>query len=84
MEMYTCHCCQQCIIGSTPLQLFIRSSKHAGISYRTNASLNTVENSDIRDHIRTKNHPLQMSVLSVIGSVNNQSDLHILEVIYIH
>ena len=50
----------------------------------TNASLNTLENADIRDHSRTNNCSLPMSVLSVILSVNNQSDLRVLEVIYIH
>ena len=41
------------------------------------------EYSAIRDHSRTKNHPLPMLDFSVIGSVNNQSDLHILESLYI-
>ena len=35
-----------------------------------------------RNHSRTKNRPLQMSYFSAIGSVNNQSDLHILESLY--
>ena len=32
------------------LQLSIRPSKHAAISYRTNATLNKLGNSAIRDH----------------------------------
>ena len=35
---------------------------HAGVSYRTNVALNTSQNSAIREHGRTRNHPLQMSI----------------------
>ena len=73
--------CQQCYIGGTSPQLFIRSSKHVGVSYRTNTPLNKY--SAIRDHSRTKNHPLRMPYFSVMCSVNNQSDLHISESLYI-
>ena len=39
----------------------------------------TLVNSAIRDHGWTKNRPLQMSNFSVMESVNNEYDLHILE-----
>ena len=58
--MFTCLCCQQCNIGGTSLQLSIRSPERVGISYRTNAPLNKIENSTIRDRSRTRNHPLRM------------------------
>ena len=73
---------QHCYIGSTWLQLCMRSPKHAGDSHPTNASLMLAMLGIM--HSRAKSHPLQMQKFSVIGSVNNQSALYTLVSLYLY
>ena len=55
---YTCHCCQQCYIGSSQLQMFRRIAQHKGVSFRTNRPLNKVDFSSIREHCNEADHRL--------------------------
>ena len=80
---YKCHCCQQCYIGSTMLQLFVRASKHRGISHRTGRHLNNPETSAIRNHSENLDHPIKLDNFSVIERANTVEDIRILESIRI-
>jgi hypothetical protein len=80
---YTCHCCQQCYIGSTSLQMFVRTSQHHGRSFRTGSLLTQPPNSSIRNHCIDSDHPFRLQNLSVLSSANAESDLRMLESIYI-
>ena len=75
---YKCHCYQQCYIGSSSLQLFVRSSKHVGRSFCTDFFLTSLEKSAIRDHNDSKKNIL-MTNFSILGNTNNIFDFHILE-----
>ena len=81
---YTCDCCQQFYIGSTQLQMFMRTSRHKGRSFRTGALATKPEKSSIRDHCLKLNHPLKSENFEIIDSTANQFDLRILESIYIN
>jgi hypothetical protein len=81
---YTCDCCQQSYIGSTMLQMFVRTSRHQGRSFRTGALTSKPENSSIRDHSLKYDHPLKSSNFNIIGNVNDKFDLRVLESIHIH
>ena len=80
---YTCNCCQQFYIGSTTLQMFVRTSQHHGRSFRTGSHLTQPPNSSIRNHCFDKDHPFKLENFSIISSVNHESDLRILESIHI-
>lgn len=80
---YECHCCQQCYVGSTTLQLFVRSSKHFGRSYRTLRPLSKPEKSSIREHCMDRDHPMRLENFSILD-YGTTSDLKLLESLYIH
>ena len=80
---YTCDCCQQSYIGSTVLQMFIRCSRHKGVSFRTDRPLTKPEKSSIREHSLNAQHPLKLGNFSILDSSNNSHSLRILESIYI-
>ena len=54
---YTCDCCQQSHISSTFLQLFRRCAQHKEVSFRTGTFLTRSDNSAIRDHCFSLDHP---------------------------
>ena len=81
---YECHCCQQCYIGSSSLQMFRRVAQHRGVSFRTNRPLNKVDFSSIREHCHEKDHRFQIDNFSILSTCNSKNDLKLLESIYIH
>ena len=80
---YECHCCQQCYIGSTQLQLFRRIAQHEGVSFRTFRHLSKPDFSSIRLHCETQNHPFNRKSFTVIDSCNSKTDLKLLESLHI-
>ena len=80
---YTCDCCQQSYIGSTSLQLFRRCAQHKGVSFRTGRLLTRPDNSAIRDHCFSLDHPFKTSNFNIIDSASQILDLRILESIHI-
>jgi hypothetical protein len=80
---YTCDCCQQSYIGSTILQMFIRCSRHKGVSFRTDRPLTKPEKSSIREHSHSNDHPLKLENFTILDTCRNSHSLRILESIYI-
>ena len=82
---YTCDCCQRSYIGSTVLQMFVRSARHAGVSHRTGKPYSSPEYSSIREHCNSTGHCFKYDNFSVIDScTNSDSDLRLLETIHIY
>jgi hypothetical protein len=65
------------------LQMFMRTSKHKGVSFRTGLPITKPEKSSIREHSNSHDHPIKTSNFSILGSCQNAIDLRILESIYI-
>jgi len=80
---YTCHCCQQCYIGSTSVQLFKRCAQHLGVSFRTGQHSTRPDNSSIRDHSEKYEHVMKESNFSILDRCNTERELRILESIHI-
>jgi hypothetical protein len=81
---YTCDSCQLSYIGSTALQMFIRSAQHMGVSYRTNLNLSKPQKSSIRDHCNNSKHNFNSDNFSILSSTFYPTDLRILESMYIY
>ena len=81
---YKCHCCQQCYIGSTQLQMFRRIAQHKGVSFRTNRPLAKLDFSSIRDHCNNENHSFKVDNFSIVDSCLFSYDLKLLESIVIN
>ena len=81
---YVCHCCQQCYIGSSQLQMFRRVAQHKGVSFRTNRPLTKPDFSSIREHCNDKDHIFKIDNFSILDSCYSKIDLKLLESIHIH
>ena len=81
---YTCHCCTQCYIGSSTLQMFRRVAQHKGVSFRTNRPLSKPDISSIREHCDSKNHAFRTDNFSILASCQINHNLKLLESLYIH
>ena len=71
-------------IGSTKRHLFQRLAEHANRSARTNKPLSTSPNSSIFDHSVNCSCKISIENFRILGSVNNENSLRILESLYIH
>ena len=71
-------------IGSTKRHLFQRLAEHANRSARTNKPLSTSPNSSIFDHSVNCSCNISIENFRILGSVNNENSLRILESLYIH
>ena len=80
---YKCDCCEQFYVGSTKLQLYVRKAQHFGVSHLTNRPLSSPMNSAIRDHSDKHNHSLKNNNFYILGSVNDEISLRMLETMYI-
>ena len=80
---YSCGGCNSTYIGQTGLHLTQRICKHKGLSFKTNLPLSTLEQSSIRNHAHSNNHPILNKNFQIFHS--NSTELHrkILESIYI-
>ena len=70
-------------IGSSIKQAKIRFTQHFGISFRTNKPLKSYPLSTVKDHINDKQHFGQLNDFEIIDRCNNESDLRLLESLYI-
>ena len=61
----------------------IRFSQHFGLSFRTGEPLNNPPLSTIKDHINNKKHFGHFNDFKIIDSCNNESDLRLLESLYL-
>ena len=82
--LYKCFSCDAEYVGQSSLQLRARSSKHMGLSFRTNRPITSPEHSAIRLHAETSNHPFNFCNFKILHSAQTTSDLKILESLYIH
>ena len=80
---YTCDCCSQSYVGSTAVQLFVRSAQHRGVSFRTGLPLSNPVKSSIRDHCFNLDHPFNSKNFKIIDSALAPFDLRILESLHI-
>ena len=80
---YKCDCAQS-YIGSTTVQLFVRSAQHRGISHRTKRPLSRPNISSIRDHCESNDHMFKFDNFSILGNTPNDYDLRILESLMIY
>ena len=80
---YACHCCQQCYIGSTQLQMFRRAAQHKGVSFRTNRPLSKPDLSAIRDHCNERDHPFKIDNFCILDTCHTRDDLKLMESIHI-
>ena len=80
---YKCDSCPQSYIGSTSVNLFIRSAQHRGVSHRTGRHMAKPVKSSIREHCELDNHRFSYDNFSILDSAQNKIDLRILESIYI-
>ena len=79
---YTCSCDQR-YIGSTSVNLYVRTAQHQGISHRTGFDLKSPGNSSIRDHYANCNFSFSENNFSIIDSARDAESLRILESICI-
>ena len=80
---YTCDCSQS-YIGSTAVQLFVRTSQHRGVSFRTGQLLARPNSSSIRDHCERYNHQFKAKNFSILDYHSNTYTLRQLESLFIH
>ena len=80
---YECCICQDTHIGSTCEQAKVRISQHLGRSFRTNNPLTNPPHSSPRIHAEEKQHPFKPSDFTILDSATPDSDLRILESLYI-
>ena len=71
-------------IGSTIRQLCCRVAEHTGRSVRTGAALAKPPHSSVRSHCTVCGCSADLTTIKVLGRANNQTDLRILESLYIH
>ena len=81
---FSCERCSSEYAGSTTRSLLIRASEHAGRSYRTINRLATPSQSTVRDHAESCGSPITLNQFSIVSSCKNETDLRILESIFIH
>ena len=80
---FKCCVCNDTYIGSTSKQAKVRISQHLGISYRTGNRLQNPPHSAPRIHSLDKKHYLTNDNFKILDTANNESDLRILESLYI-
>jgi hypothetical protein len=80
---YQCGQCNATYCGETTRHLHTRISEHRGISARTNRTVASPPNSNIRDHSLLLDHPIHVENFKIIAS-SNRFDLRTLESIAIH
>ena len=82
------YCCpQNCgsvYVGSTCRTLRVRASEHRGFSSRTGQPLQTPTHSSVRLHAERCRGDVMLEDFQVVDGHKNQSDLRILESLYIH
>ena len=81
------YCCARCAseyVGSTSRALATRVAEHAGRSFRTNRVLTNPPNSNIYEHANNCDTPINLDNFSILNSCRNNSDLHVLESLYIY
>ena len=71
-------------VGSTIRHLYERVAEHAGVSARTSNPVHCPSFSSIREHSKTCNCKISLDNFEVLGSVQNEYSLRILESLYIH
>ena len=88
--IYHFRCATECAsgayVGMTSRNLYKRVAEHAGRSYRTNKLLSHPPHSSIREHTGNSqcSSPVNINNFKVISSSSHQSDLRIIESLYIH
>ena len=80
---YKCDSCPQSYVGSTSVNLFIRSAQHRGVSHRTGRFLAKPVKSSIREHCESEDHRFSYDNFSILDTAQNKLDLRILESIHI-
>ena len=81
---YKCPCCLQgSYVGMTQRRLNERIAAHKGVSYRTGHPLSNKEPSPPRSHAISCNTPLNTKDFTILASVQNKSQLPILESLFI-
>ena len=80
---FKCCVCNDTYIGSTSKQAKVRISQHLGISYRTGNKLQNPPHSAPRIHSLDKKHCLTNDNFKILDTASNESDLRILESLYI-
>ena len=80
---YTCGGCTASYIGKTTRNLSIRIREHKGLSYRTGRMLSKPMNSSIREHSHEHDHAIDKENFQVLDTSNFDSDLLILESLWI-
>ena len=79
---YTCSC-DQLYIGSTSVNLYVRTAQHQGVSHRTGFDLKNPGKSSIRHHYRNCDFTFSENNFSIIYSTPDAESLRILESILI-
>ena len=80
---FTCDSCQESYIGSTRKQAKIRFCQHLAIYPRTDNPVTVPQHSAPRDLCHSNSHPFKCNNFTIIDSAASQSDLRILESLYI-
>ena len=81
---YTCPRCDHGIyVGCTKRLLKVRIDSHRGVSHRTGSRLSNPEQSNIRNHSKLCKTYIDNKDFSILGQVQNNNDLTILESIII-
>ena len=80
---YAFDSCQLSYIGSTAVQMCVRTAQHKGESFRTKLTLTKPSKSSIRDYCNATNHGFKIDNFSILDSTFYSEDLNILESLYI-
>ena len=62
----------------------LRVAQHSGRSFRSNRLLTTPPHSNIRDHTFNCHSPITLENATILNSCKSETDLHILESLYIY
>ena len=81
---FSCVQCTSEYVGSTTHSLYRRVAQHSGRSFRTNRLLTTPPHSNIRDHTFNCHSPITLENFTILNSCKSETDLHILESLYIY
>ena len=84
MYRYCCERCSSEYVGSTTRSLLVRSSEHAGRSHRTGNRFSSPPSSNIREHAENCGSPITLDQFSILSECPHNSELRILESIFIH
>ena len=81
---YRCAQCASEYVGSSSRSLCVRVSEHKGISNRTGKILSSAPHSNIREHSENCDSPIKSECFQKIAICKNNTDLRILESLYIN